>query len=132
MAYAVAKTLQHGALDLAHFRGEALADPETYDLAARVETRDDGTTDPNALAPQTVVVHLKDGRALRWRGETMLAHPARPLTRQQQLEKFHRCLAFSAEPLAPGTAAALVEAVDALEQMADVRGLAGLAARPVR
>lgn len=128
MAYAVAKTLQHGALDLAHFRGEALADPETYALAARVETRDDGTTDPNALAPQTVVVHLADGGALTWRGETMLAHPARPLTREQHLEKFYRCLAFSAEPLATDAAARLVEAVDRLEEMADVRRLAGLAA----
>ncbi len=132
MAYAVAKTLQHGALDLAHFRGEALADPETYELAARVETRDDGTIDPNALAPQTLMVHLKDGRALRWRSETMLAHPARPLTRQQHLEKFHRCLAFSAEPLAPGAAARLVEAVDGLEQLADLRGLVALAASPER
>jgi len=130
MAYAIAKTLQHGALDLAHFRGEALADPETYVLAARVETRDDGNPDPNALAPQTVVVHLKDGRALTWRGETMLAHPARPLTQQQHLEKFDRCLAFSAEPLAPGTAERLVEAVDRLEEMADVRRLGVLSASP--
>ncbi|MDP1962742.1 MAG: hypothetical protein Q8K93_11140, partial [Reyranella sp.] len=108
--------------------GEALADPETYALAARVETRDDGTTDPNALAPQTVVVHLRNGRALTWRGETMLAHPARPLTREQHLEKFHRCLAFSAQPLAPDATVRLVEAVDRLEEMTDVRQLARLAA----
>ena len=124
MAYAVAKTLQHGALDLADFRGEALADPETHALAARVETRDDGNADPNALAPQTVVVHLARRHARStWRGETMLAHPARPLTREQHLEKFQRCLAFSAEPLAADAAARLIEAVDRLEEMADVRRL---------
>lgn len=128
MAYAIAKTLQHGALDLSHFRGDALVDPETYALAARVETRDDGSTDPNALAPQTVVVHLRDGRALRWRSETMLAHPARPLTRAQHLAKFHRCLSFSAEPLASGAAAQLIDTVDRLEEMTDVRGLSALAA----
>ena len=128
MAYAVAKTLQHGALDLAHFRGDALVDPETCALAARVETRDDGSTDPNALAPQTVMVHLRDGRTLSWRAETMLAHPSRPLAPAQHLEKFHRCLAFSAEPLAPGAAARLIDAVDRLEEMADVRALSALAA----
>ncbi|MBX9947242.1 MAG: MmgE/PrpD family protein [Reyranella sp.] len=128
LAYAVAKTLQHGALDLAHFRGAALDDPATYELAARIETRDDGSGDPNALAPQTVVVHLSDGRALAWRGETMLAHPSRPLTREQHLEKFRRCLAFSAEPLAPDAGLQLIEATDRLEEMADVRALAGLAA----
>lgn len=132
MAYAIAKTLQHGALDLAHFRGDALADPETFALAARVETRDDGSADPNALAPQTVVVHLKDGRALTWRGETMLAHPVRPLTQAQHLEKFHRCLAFSAQPLAPDAATRLIETVDGLEGVADVRRLATLAASPGR
>jgi aconitate decarboxylase len=128
MAYAVAKTLQHGALDLSHFRGDALADPATYELAARIETRDDGNADPNALAPQTVVVHLADGRALSWRGETMLAHPARPLTHDQHLAKFHRCLDFSAEPLPPETEGRMIEAVDRLEEMADVRLLARLAA----
>ncbi|MDP3160599.1 MAG: MmgE/PrpD family protein, partial [Reyranella sp.] len=132
MAYAVAKTLKHGGLDLAHFRGEALADPETYALAARVETRDDGNPDPNALAPQTVVVHLNDGRALTWRGETMLAHPARPLTREQHLEKFRRCLAFSAEPLAPEAEVRLIESVDRLEALEDVRVLATLASSPAR
>ena len=93
-----------------------------------VETRDDGSTDPNALAPQTVVVHLRDGRALRWRAETMLANPARPLTREQHLAKFHRCLAFSAEPLTSGAAARLIDTVDRLEEMTDVRGLSVLAA----
>ena len=38
MAYAVAKTLQQGALDLAHFRGDALADPG--DLRAGGARRD--------------------------------------------------------------------------------------------
>ena len=132
MACVVAKTLQHGALDLAHFRGEALTDPETYVLAARVETRDDGNPDPNALAPQTVVVHLNDGRALRWRGETMLANPARPLTRDQHLAKFRRCLAFSAQPLAPDAEAQLIESVDRLEALEDVRVLATLASSPAR
>jgi aconitate decarboxylase len=128
MAYAVARTLQNGALDLADFRGAVLADPATHDLASRVETRDDGTTDPNALAPQTVVVHLRDGRALHWRCETMLAHPSRPLTRDQHLEKFRRCLAFSAQPLAANAETRLIETADRLEEMADVRLLATLAA----
>ena len=64
MGYAVAKVLQHGRLDLADFRGDALSDPVTHALAARVETRSDDNPDPNAMAPQAVVVHLKGGTAL--------------------------------------------------------------------
>jgi len=128
MAYAVTKVLQNGRLDLADFRGEALRDPITHALASRVQTLSDGNADPNALAPQRLAVHLKDGRELEWRCETMLANPARPLTRDQHLAKFTRCLDFATEPLPAGTAARLVEAVDDLEQIRDVRLLAALAA----
>ena len=38
MAWAVAKVLQNGKLDLADFRGAALADPATHALARRVTT----------------------------------------------------------------------------------------------
>ncbi|WP_428659059.1 MmgE/PrpD family protein [Reyranella sp.] len=130
MAYAVAKLLQKGSLDLADFRGEALADPATHALAACVATRDDGNPDPNALAPQTVTVHLKDGTALSWRCGTMLANPARPLTHEQHLAKFRRCLDFSATPLAPDTAERLIDTVDQLEELEDVRDLAAMAAAP--
>jgi 2-methylcitrate dehydratase PrpD len=122
LQYAVAKVLQKGSLDLADFRGDALTDPETHALAARVTTRDDGNPDPNALAPQRVTVHLKNGAALSWRCETMLANPARPLTREQHLAKFRRCLDFAETPL-PGAADRLIEVVDRLEAMEDVRTL---------
>ncbi|MGD9882163.1 MAG: MmgE/PrpD family protein [Reyranella sp.] len=128
MAYAVAKVLQSGRLDLSDFRGEALADPATHALAARVQTLSDGNPDPNALAPQSLSVHLKDGRSLAWRCETMLANPARPLTHEQHLAKFTRCLDFAAEPLAPDAGSRLIESVDHLEKLEDVRLLASLAA----
>lgn len=123
MAYAVAKVLQHGMLDLSHFRGEALDDPETFRLAALVETRDDGNPDPNALAPQTVNVRLRDGTVLRWRCESMLAHSSRPLTQAQHLAKFRGCLAFAAEPLPDGAADRMIASAAGLEALADVRAL---------
>lgn len=128
MAYAVAKVLRKGSLDLADYRGEALTDAATHALAARIVTRDDGNPDPNALAPQTVTVHLTNGTALSWRCETMLAHPARPLTQERHIAKFRRCLDFSATPLPPDTVDRLIAAVDRLEELDDVRLLAGVAA----
>ena len=128
MAYAVAKVVRNGKLDLSDFRGEALSDPATHALAARMQTLSDGNPDPNALAPQSLTVHLKDGRSFEWQCETMLANPARPLTRQQHLDKFARCLDFAAEPLAPDAGPRLIEAVDRLEEVEDVRLLASLVA----
>ena len=123
MGYAVAKVLQFGRLDLAHFRGAALADPATHALAARVITRSDGNPDPNALAPQTVQVHLNGGAALRWRCDTMLASPARPLADGDRLAKFHRCCSFAAEPLTPHAPMRLAETVSTLADMPDIRPL---------
>jgi aconitate decarboxylase len=127
MAYAVARVLKNGAIDLSDFRGDALTDPETHELATRVTTRDDGNPDPNALAPQRVTVHLENGTTLTSRCETMLANPARPLTRDQHLAKFHCCLDFASASLPSGTVDRLIEIVDRLEEMADVRGLALMA-----
>ena len=58
----------------------------------------------------------------------MLANPARQLTHEQHLSKFHRCCTFSLDELAPGAPERLVEAVDRLEEVEDVRQLTELVA----
>jgi 2-methylcitrate dehydratase PrpD len=128
MAWTVARVLQNGALDLADFRGQALTDPATQELARRVTAQTDGNPDPNALVPQRVVVRLRSGTEFAWSCETMLANPARPLTTDQHLAKFRRCLDFAATPLPATTGAQLIAAVDCLEAQEDVRLLADLAA----
>jgi 2-methylcitrate dehydratase PrpD len=127
LAWTVARVLLNGKLDLSDFRGAALSDAATHALARRVTLKDDGNPDPNALAPQRVMVRLADGAEHSWSCETMLASPARPLTREQYLAKFHRCLEFAAMPMAPRAAARLVEVIDNLEAVEDVCALADLA-----
>jgi aconitate decarboxylase len=78
------------------------------------------------MAPQAVVVYLKGGTALNWDRTTMLANPARQLTREQHLSKFHRCCTFSLDELAPGPPERVVEAADRLEEIEDVQVLIGL------
>jgi aconitate decarboxylase len=118
-----AKVLLRGEIDLAHYRGAELTDPATHELAKRIVVLSDGNPDPNALVPQEIVVRLKDATVLRWHCPTMLANPARRLTREQHLAKFRRCLDFAKEPLRPGTGDALIDLVDRLEQLADIRDL---------
>ena len=122
--FAVANVLLHGEIDLAHYRGAHLHDPAVLTLAQKVRVEASDVTDPNALGPQRLVVTLVDGTALEWQCETMLASPARPLSREQHLTKFHRCWSFAAEALGP--ADALVEMVDRLETLPDVRMMTAL------
>jgi 2-methylcitrate dehydratase PrpD len=123
MPFVGAKVLLHGKLDLAHYTDAELTDAKTYELAQRITMEADGNPDPNALVPQQVVIALNDGRELSWGCDVMLANPARRLTREQHLTKFRRCLQFAAEPLRRGTADTLIELVDHLEAVEDVREL---------
>jgi aconitate decarboxylase len=125
MAFIGAKALLTGTVDIDHCRGEALTDKATHELALRIVTEMNGNPDPNALAPQRIEVTLRTGETLRWTCDTMLANPARPLTREQHLRKFMRCLEFAQEPLA---ATELIDLVDRLEQVDDVRTLCALLA----
>jgi 2-methylcitrate dehydratase PrpD len=123
LAFAVATALRKGAVDIWDFRGDALNDAVTLALAARVRLQDDGNPDPNALAPQAVSVKLTKGKLVNWHCDTMLASPQRPLSRQRQLQKFHRCLEFSAESLSSSSAETLISSVEHLEDLSDVRVL---------
>jgi aconitate decarboxylase len=104
----------------------ALTDPATHALAARIRTAEDGSTDPNALAPQTGDVRLRDGRTFHWSCETLLASPVRRPTRERHLAKFRRCVEFAADPLATSATEALIERIDVLDDVADVRELTDL------
>jgi 2-methylcitrate dehydratase PrpD len=126
MAFVVAKMLRNGRVDLADYRGDALTDAATHDLAARIRTLDDGNPDPNALAPQDVTVRLHDGTTLHWHCDALLASPTRRLTRERHLAKFRRCLEFAADLLPPSAADELIAGVDALETIKDVRELTEL------
>ncbi len=129
MAFIGAKALLHGRVDVEHCRGDALTDAGTHEMARLIVTSVDDNPDPNALAPQRVEIELRTGEKLQWACEVMLGHPARPLTRDQHVRKFNRCLEFAREPLA-GTD--LIELVDRLDEVADVRVLCELLAPPGR
>ena len=77
--------------------------------------------DPNAFAPQIVTMRLRHGPVLDQAIATMLASPARPLPRVDQLSKSRRCGALSAEPLGPPDP--VIAMIARLEELFDLREL---------
>jgi len=127
VGYVAAKVLLHGFIGVEHYRGpEHLTDPATHALAARIHAVEDGTTNQSALSPQSVTICLRSGQTLTWHCETMLASPTRRLTRAEHLAKFRRCWDFADGPLPETARENLIDAIDNLETVQDVRHLADL------
>jgi 2-methylcitrate dehydratase PrpD len=126
MAFIGAKVVQHGRITLADYRDDALTDPRTHELAALFAMTVNDNPDPNALTPHELVVSLRDGTEHVWRCESMLASPRRRLTRAQHLAKFRDCCGYAADRLADDAIDRLIDMVDRLDEIADVRDLAAL------
>ena len=121
--YVAACALLRGRVGPEDFREDALRNPDTLALARRVDVVVDGNPDPNALVPVTVEIALRDGRSETERVEVMYGHPARPMTRAAQLEKFRRNCEAAARPIPPEAAERVIAAVARLESLPDVAAL---------
>ena len=75
------------------------------------------------IVPVTVEITMRDGRSETERIEVMYGHPARPMTRTAQIEKFRRNCAAAARPIAPEAAERVIAAVARLESLSDVTDL---------
>ncbi|MBI4183682.1 MAG: MmgE/PrpD family protein [Proteobacteria bacterium] len=121
-AYALARALGDGRVDLASFAPASLADERIAALARRIDVRIDPAIPETATEPARVVVHLKDGRRIERRRTTMRGSPAAPMSGAEARAKFASCLRHGLK--APESAIErLAETVLRLERLADARDL---------
>jgi 2-methylcitrate dehydratase PrpD len=118
LQYSTAAMLVRGRVALATYTPEALGDPRVLDLARKVryETRDYASYP--AAFPGGVRIRLRDGRTLDADMPYQLGAPENPMSEELVRVKFRENAA-----LAGGGFERLEEAVLALEETADVRGL---------
>jgi 2-methylcitrate dehydratase PrpD len=126
-AYVGARALLRGTVELEDFRPPALTDPATHALARRFEMTVDDNPDPNALVPVIVSVELR-GRRQRQelRVDHMYGSPARPMSRDAHLAKFCRNWVSGARRLDEAKGERLIQLVDDVDALSDVRDLAAL------
>ncbi len=121
--FAGALALANGDVRIDDFTDSGLADGRIHELGHRIAVVIDDNSDPNALAPQTVIIRLKDGREHRIDVPHTLGSPERPLTRAQYLEKFRRCLLSGVAELPPDAAERAVALVDDLDTLDNTNAL---------
>jgi aconitate decarboxylase len=120
-SYVCACALLRGALGSDDFDDGARRDQERLALGRRIKVVVDGNPDPNALTPITVRVRLKDGRELWCTIDTVYGNPAKPMSREAHLAKFRRNFESALNPLPMANADRLIEMLDGIEHLQDVR-----------
>nr|WP_010130656.1 MmgE/PrpD family protein [Microbulbifer agarilyticus] len=126
IGYVAATLLLTGDVGVQAFDRDALADPVRLALAQRVRMCPSASEDPNALAPQTVIVCLKDGSEYRREMASILGHPDSPLSRKRQQEKFVNCLASARNPVDSEQAEQILAKIAQLDQLQSITQLTAL------
>jgi len=127
LAYTVATALLTTDVRIEDFDPEKLADPLRLATAQRVEVFANDVADVNALGPQRVEVVLRGGQTCALDLPAVLGHPERPFGRDRQVRKFEACLASSPVAFTTAQAGALLDVLDALEVVPDIRRIVDLA-----
>jgi 2-methylcitrate dehydratase PrpD len=123
--HAVAAALVLGRTDTGAFDERALADPRVRDMAKRVEIAADGEmTLKRADYPTAQVrITLHDGRVLSRSSGVVRGDAANPVSPDEVMAKF---FSLAAEPLGEQRAREVVDAVEAVDALKDVRDLSAL------
>lgn len=126
LPFLLGTVLLDGKVGLSAYAPDKLADPRLAAFAPAVQLLPNDCSDPNALVPQSLRVTLRDGRVLHNHRDAAIGSPQRPLSRDQQLEKFHHCLDHAAREFDAQHRSTLISHIDHLEDIADVRTLVDL------
>jgi 2-methylcitrate dehydratase PrpD len=122
MFFPTAKALVNGAVTLADFTPEGLRQPEVVALGDRMSY----AIDSGLAGAGVVEVALRDGRVLREQVSKPLGHPDNPLSGEALKRKFMDCGRHAPNGLSRAALERVVETVDQLETLTDVRQLVAL------
>ena len=121
--FAVAKAFAHQSVGLADFTPQGLEDPDALSIASLVRYEVDDSL--QGLTGE-VRVTTRSGETLSETVHVPLGHPDRPLSLDQIVTKLRDCANHSAQPIPGDALEQLVEQVDQLEEIKDVRTLGDL------
>ncbi|MEM6622773.1 MAG: MmgE/PrpD family protein [Pseudomonadota bacterium] len=121
--YVLAAALQGQGVAIADFTDAAYRRADVQDLADRVTMEVRSGDDPNALVPIGLEIALHDGRALTAQVRDVYGAPQNPMSPDARVQKVRQMAALANPPLAEAQATRLIELVDRLEDVADVRML---------
>ena len=125
--YAVATAVLRGGFFVRDLYLKAIVDPVVLKMAARVKVFPEfEVANRNALTPVEVEIRLLDGQRHSLKLDFSKGHPRDPMTHDDLTEKFRRTVREIGTPEAAPIAERIIELVDVLENLPDIRELGGL------
>jgi aconitate decarboxylase len=120
MQFVAPQMIEYGLIDPRHFVAENFGSAAARAYADKVHVVLDNNPDPNALAPQTIQLKLKDGRIFERHVVTPWGSPGNELNFDAQLQKAQFCFELGG---LDKPAEALFDAASRLDQMDDAAQL---------
>ena len=119
MPYVVATAACNQEIFLDSYTTEARGRQDIRDLMARISAREDSSLPKWAARVHTT---LKDGRQFSKVYSYVKGHPKNPFTEQELVDKFKRCIPYSAYKLSDAVVTSLLRTLLNLEMVDDVTG----------
>lgn len=128
IAYCVANVLLRKDSRLEHFVPSAVKDPAILPIARKVHVKVDPTLETRGLLAMDMSVTTHAGAVIRRSVDVPHGFPGNPLTPQEHIDRFWQCIAYAPKPPSGENAERLLEIVERLEHVQDVRTLIPLLA----
>ena len=128
LPFAVGALLKHKTLPLALYSNGRLADEVIVDAMPKVRWQYHARHDGKTMEPAHVRITTVQGAIHTGECVTALGHPDNPMSNAQRHAKFMDCVQAAARPLSEPSAQAIIETVERLETLPDVRALIKLLA----
>ena len=128
--YTVAAAVIHRDVFIAQFTEEAIKDPKVLQMCNKVKVIADPEMSAIAITvgPSKVQIDTKAGRTYSRTVEYVPGHPKNPMSFDDCVEKFRKCLPFSIKPLPDENIERVISLVRNLENLKDVRRIPRLLA----
>ncbi|MBA4417750.1 MAG: MmgE/PrpD family protein [Syntrophus sp. (in: bacteria)] len=121
--YCVANALVRKGSRLAHFEEDAITNPQILALVEKIEVISDTAMDVRGHTALDMCVVTKDGKEHMRKMDIAPGFPGNFLTKEEHLQRFRDCVGFAAKPLPEENIDRIMDAVEHLETINDIRSL---------
>lgn len=130
--FCVANAFVRRSAKLEHFRPTEVANPEVLALIERITVVSDAALDARGHTAVNLMIVTRDMKTYSASIDIAPGFPGNPLGGNEHRLRFDDCMSYAAIPLPRGQAQQLIEAVEDLDAMDDVRRLVQLLVVPER